>query len=310
MRDIIDPIDRKLLIQELTQDKFIRNTNNGPREIFIITAENAPNTLREIGRLRELSFREAGGGTGKDCDLDSYDLKAPLFKQLIVWDPEESEIVGGYRFLEGIKIAKNSSGIHQSPTSGLFQFSEKFINKYLPHVIELGRSFVQPDFQPHYNIRKGIYSLDNLWDGLGALLVDNPVIHYFFGKITMYPRYNIIARDLILYFLSKYFPDPENLVRPYTAVEITTPEDELEAIFTGNNFEENYKLLVKHVRRYGENIPALVNAYMNLSSTMKTFGTSINPQFGNVEETAILITISDIYEQKKQRHVSRYKGKI
>ncbi len=309
MKDIIAPVERSLIKKELTEETFVREANNGNRDIHIIDAHNAPNTLREIGRLREISFREPGGGTGKECDLDAYDLQKNPFKQLIVWDRNDEEIVGGYRFLEGKNIHLDNEGVPQSPTSRLFRFSDQFISEYLPRVIELGRSFVQPDYQPLYNIRKGIYSLDNLWDGLGALLVDHPEVDYFFGKITMYPRYNITARDLILYFLHKYFPDPEGLLRPYHPVDLATPETELERIFSGDSYEENYKLLIKHVRRYGENIPPMVNAYMNLSSTMKTFGTSVNPHFGRVEETGILITISDIYEQKKERHVSRYKGR-
>lgn len=308
MKEIIQPIDKKLLQKELTEETFIRNTNNGNREIYILDINNSPNTLREIGRLREISFRESGGGTGKDCDLDDYDLKETPFKQLIVWEPNEQEIIGGYRFIEGPSFKTDENGNPLSPTSKLFRFSDKFIREYMPHVIELGRSFVQPEYQPLYNIRKGIYSLDNLWDGLGSLLVDNPYIYYFFGKITMYPRFNITARDLILYFLKKYFPDDENLMEPYDPVEIVTPENELERVFTGKDFNEDYKLLVKHVRNYGENVPPLINAYMNLSSTMKTFGTTINPHFGGVEETGILITISDIYEQKKERHVSQYTG--
>lgn len=309
MKEIIKPIDKSLIKSELTKDTFVRNTNNGNREIFIIDAHNSPHTLREIGRLREISFREPGGGTGKDCDLDDYDLKGNPFKQLIVWDPAEEEIVGGYRFLEGKNIKIDDAGRPKSPTSQLFQFSNHFIEEYLPQLIELGRSFVQPEYQPLYDIRKGIYSLDNLWDGLGALLVDHPDVHYFFGKITMYPRFNITARDLILYFLYKYFRDEENLMKPHDPIELATSKQELENFFSADSYEENYRLLVKHVRRYKENIPPLVNAYMNLSSTMKCFGTAINPHFGNVEETGIMITISDIYDQKKERHVSEYKGR-
>lgn len=310
MKDIIAPISRDLIKKELNENTFVRPTNNGEREIHILDYHNYPNTTLEIGRLREISFRESGGGTGKDCDLDKYDTQDEPFKQLLVWDPDDEAIVGGYRFLEGYRIHKDENNIPLSPTSQLFQFSDKFIHDYMPHVIELGRSFVQPEYQPLYNIRKGIYSLDNLWDGLGALLVDHPQVNYFFGKITMYPRFNITARDLILFFLKKYFPDNEDLMKPYISLEYATPENELEHVFTGNSYDENYKILVKHVRRYGENIPPLVNAYMNLSSTMKVFGTSINNHFGRVEETGILITISDIYDGKKERHVSQYQGKL
>ncbi len=309
MKPIIPSIDPGLIESELTDDKFVRDTNNGRKKIYIITHHDSPNTMRELGRLRELSFRDAGGGTGKEVDIDEYDTATLPFKQLIVWSPLDREIVGGYRYNEGVNISTDEQGNLRSPTSRLFKISQKFINEYLPYTIELGRSFVQPAFQPTFNIRKGIYSLDNLWDGLGALTIDNPDVRYFFGKITMYPRFNILARDMILCFLQKYFPDPDQLVVPCNPVQLVTEEQELEHIFFGKDYNEDYKILINKVRMLKENIPPLVNAYMNLSSTMRVFGTAINDHFGNVEETGILITIKDIYDIKKDRHVSSYKMK-
>jgi hypothetical protein len=308
MKRIIAPVDPELIEGELTDEKFVRDTNNGHKKIFIITHHDSPNTMLELGRLREVSFRDAGGGTGKEVDIDEFDTDpvAP-FKQLLVWSPEDRAIIGGYRYLEGPQIRKNEQGNHFTPTAELFRLSPRFINEYLPYTIELGRSFVQPFYQPTYNIRKGIYSLDNLWDGLGALTIDNPGIRYFFGKITMYPRFNIRARDMILYFLHKHFPDPDELVRPHEPLIIMTEQAELEEIFQGNTYDDDYRILMKNVRILNENIPPLVNAYMNLSATMRMFGTSINRHFGMVEESGILITIEDIYDIKKDRHVSSYK---
>ncbi len=309
MKNIIAPIDKKLLLSELTEDRFLRKTNYGNREIYIITHHNSPNLMLEIGRLRELSFRDAGGGTGKEVDIDEFDTDAVPYKQLLVWDTDEQEIVGGYRFIDGANIKHDTKGNPSSATSELFYFSDKFNREYLPYTIELGRSFVQPNFQPTYNIRKGIFSLDNLWDGLGAITLDNPQIRYFFGKITMYPRFNITARDMILFFLNKYFPDNDKLVVPHRPVNIITDVVELESTFIGNNYDEDYRILMKNVRRFNEAIPPLVNAYMNLSSTMKTFGTAINHHFGEVEETGILVTINDIYDIKKHRHIATYQKK-
>lgn len=309
MKEIIPPVERAVIEQELTEEQFIRETNNGHNEIYIVNYHNSPNITREVGRLRELTFRDAGGGTGKDCDLDNYDTKDVPFEQLIVWDPREKEIIGGYRFLDCNKLGLDEHGKMLSPTAKLFHFSEKFINEYLPYTIELGRSFVQPLYQPAYNIRKGMYALDNIWDGLGAIMVDNPEIKYFFGKITMYPHYNLLARDMILYFFEKYFPDEERLVEPYDPVEVKTDRNFLKNIFIGGSYEEDYKILIKNVRSMGEGIPPLVNAYMNLSSTMRSFGTAINAAFGNVEETGIIVTIGDIYDIKKDRHLSTYKGR-
>lgn len=310
MQPIIPPVDRELLERELTESKFLRNTNYGNRQIFIVTYHDSPNVMREIGRLREISFRDAGGGTGKEVDIDIFDTAKVPFKQLIVWDPEDEEIVGGYRFIHMADLPLLPNGQPDSPTAHLFQFSEKFLKEYVPHTIELGRSFVQPVYQASYNIRKGMFSLDNLWDGLGALVVEYPSVRYFFGKMTMYTHYNRTARDILLYFLKKFFPDPEHLVWPHPELEVHCQECDHASLFTGSTYEENYKILNQSIRQYGENIPPLVNAYMNLSPTMRFFGTALNHEFGEVEESGILITIRDVYEKKKQRHLATYVPKI
>jgi hypothetical protein len=305
MQEIIEPIDRSLLEKELTPASFVKPTNSGNNEIYIVSHLNAPNITREIGRLREITFRDAGGGTGLDCDLDEFDLdEENPFLQLFVWDPREKEIIGGYRFIHGKTLKRHKDGHIDTPTSELFHLSDSFIENYLPHTIELGRSFVQPNYQPTVNLRKGMYALDNIWNGLGAILIQNPDVKYYFGKITMYPHYNIEARDFILYFLRKYFGDKKNLVYPHEPLVIQTPENILSEAFIGGTYEKDYKILVQLVRQRHENIPPLVNAYMNLSSTMLFFGTSLNPGFGDVEESGILVTLDDVYEFKKERHLS------
>ncbi|HZK08293.1 MAG TPA: GNAT family N-acetyltransferase [Bacteroidales bacterium] len=303
MEELIPKIDRALLKKELTRDKFVKETNFGKNEVYIIDEQSAPNVLREIGRLREVSFRAAGGGTGKSLDLDRYDIGEHAFKQLLVWNPADEDIVGGYRFVHCKELPIDEQGQVQTPTSKLFRYSKKFIREYIPVTIELGRSFVQPEYQPARNMRKGIYSLDNLWDGLGAVATKNTDVEYFFGKITMYAHSDLLAREAIVYFLKKYFPDPDKLVVPHDPVELKTPEEVFEKIFTGKSYEENFKLLQQYVRSHNENIPPLVNAYMNLSSTMRFFGTAVNHGFGEVEESGIILKIGDIYSEKKDRHI-------
>ncbi|MCL2681884.1 MAG: GNAT family N-acetyltransferase [Bacteroidales bacterium] len=300
MEPIIAPIDRALLKAELTSDKCLRKTSYGNREIYSVTCHDAPNVVQEIGRLREISFREAGGGTGKSVDLDEFDLNEVPYRQLLVWDNDEEEIVGGYRYLEG-SVIPIKDGVPQIATSELFHFSPKFIKDYLPQTIELGRSFIQPKYQ---SSRNGLFSLDNLWDGLGALVVHNPDVDYFFGKVTMYTTYNVTARDYLLRFMNLYFCDAEHLVTPIEPVHLVTDLNEIDAYFKGLSLEDAFKATNKKIRELGENIPPLISAYIKLSSTMKTFGTAINEHFGNVEETGILIKISDIYEDKMARHVT------
>lgn len=306
MQTIVEPVEVKLLEAELNSKRFIRDTNNGNNEIYIITHHDSPNVMREIGRLREVTFRAAGGGTGKDIDIDEFDIVdiAP-YKQLIVWNPREKEIIGGYRFIK-CKEAPVTNGIVQLATTELFHFSEKFIKDYLPATVELGRSFVQPKYQPTVDDRRGLFSLDNLWDGLGAIVVDNPDMEYFFGKVTMYTHFNVHARDMILAFMNYYFPDKENLVTPIDPLLITTDVSAFLESLKGLKYKEGHLLLNKGVRAQGEHIPPLVNAYMNLSATMKTFGTANNTHFGDVEETGILVKVADIYDTKKERHISTY----
>lgn len=309
MKKILSPVDPKLIEAELTDDKFVRRTNNGNKIIYILTHHDSPNTMKEIGRLREVTFRDAGGGTGNELDIDIYDTAPVPFKQLIVWSPEDRQILGGYRFIHGKEIKVENGNKVNSPTSGLFKFSEKFIKEYLSCSIELGRSFIQPFYQATFNIRKGIYSLDNLWDGLGAMMVDNPDIKYFFGKMTMYTHFNPKARDLMLYFLKKYFPDKDKILYPHKPLSFKTDIEELKSILNGTGYDEDYKILFQEIRKLKENIPPLINAYMNLSPTMRTFGTAINEHFGGVEETGLMVTISDIYDIKIDRHISSYKSR-
>jgi hypothetical protein len=306
MENIIAPVDRKLLENELTQDKFVRTTNNGNNLIYMFTGEECPHLLREIGRLREITFRDAGGGTGLAVDIDEFDTGANAFQQLVVWNPNDREIVGGYRVAHGKALVGENGKVH-SPTEELFSFSGLFIKEYLPYCIELGRSFVSTMYQPQYNLRKGMYSLDNLWDGLGAIVIDNPDVKYLFGKVTMYPHYDPVARDLVLFFLEKFFPDNDRLLTPRERLPLKMDIKELEGMFQGTSYEENYKILVQKVRAQNENIPPLVNAYMSLSATMRTFGTSLNRGFGDVEETGIIITIRDIHDIKKDRHILTYR---
>jgi hypothetical protein len=308
MQAVIPAIDRELLKKELTPDRFLRYSNNGNNLIYLVNHHNSPNTMQEIGRLRELTFRAAGGGTGLAVDIDENDIIPNCYHQLITWNPEDEEIVAGYRLIKCREAGLDQDGNINLSTAHLFTFSDKFIEEYIPYTIELGRSFVQPQYQPSLDNRKGIFSLDNLWDGLGAVVKLNPDIKFLFGKVTMYPHYNREARDFLLCFMQYYFPDKENLVTPHEDLRLTYETDitEFSKQLKGLDYKEGYKVLNSRVRALGENIPPLINTYMNLSPTMKSFGTAMNDEFGAVEETGILITLEDIYESKKQRHIETF----
>ena len=303
---IIQPVDRELLRSELTPNKQLRLTNKSNNEIYIVTAQDSPNVMREIGRLREIAFRNAGGGTGKALDIDEFDTMEGGYKQLIVWNPDAEDIIGGYRFIYGTDWKMNDDGQPLLATSHMFKFSNRFLTDYMPYTVELGRSFVAVEYQSIRKGTKSIFALDNLWDGLGALTVINPKLKYFFGKMTMYPSYIRYGRDMILYFLKKYFDDKENLIVPTKPLKLETDEKVFEELFNADSFKENYKILNREIRQMGYNIPPLINAYMGLSPTMKLFGTAINKGFGDVEETGILIAVDEILEEKRIRHIDSF----
>jgi len=224
MKPIIKAIPKKDLEEELTEDKFVRMTNKVDNELYIITAHDSPKIMQEIGRLRELTFRAAGGGTGKPVDIDDFDTMKDPYKQLIVWDPDQEEILGGYRFHLCDKEKTDCSKASLA-TEKLFHFSDKFKKEYIPDLIELGRSFVQPGYQTTSRLGKGLY---------------------FFGKVTMYQNYNQRARNLILYFLEKHFPDNEQLVYPRIPLETNMDREEMKTIFSGRTNLEDYKKRTYH----------------------------------------------------------------
>lgn len=308
MQPIIDPIDPALVKAELTPERFLRHSNKGGNEIYIVDCNSAPNAMREIGRLREIAFRAAGGGTGLDCDIDRFDTMEPPCRQIIVWDPRESEILGGYRFILGPDIRLEANGQPRLATSHMFHFSDKFIEEYLPATMELGRSFVRIEKQSTRPGIRSIYVLDNLWDGLGALTVRFPYLRYLFGKVTMYPSYSRPCRDLILAFLHKHFPDREGLVKPLNPLRADLDSELVHECLNGATFDEDIRRLNSFIRERGFMIPPLINAYMSLSPTMKMFGTAINDEFGDVEESGILISVDDIFEEKKRRHIESYRN--
>lgn len=308
MKEVIAPIDRNILKQELEKSHFLRPTHKAGNLIYDITAHEAPHVMTEIGRLRELSFRSGGGGSGQEVDIDHFDTMEQPYHQLIVWDPDGEAIIGGYRFLQGSETQLLANGQPNVVGAHMFHFCDEYIKNYMPYTTELGRAFVQPAYQNLDAGIKSMFALDNLWDGLGALVYDNPDIKYLIGKVTIYPSYNALARDLIYEYLHRFFPGNLDLI--ITKKPITTSpmaKETANRIFMGSDQKLNYKILQKAVRELGETIPPLFSAYIGLSPTMQTFGTGINDEFADIYDTGIMITIADIFADKKERYIDTYK---
>ena len=307
MIPIIGPVDVQLLKSELNEKTFLRSTNRGNNEIYVVNNENAPNVLREIGRLREVSFRAVGGGSGKDCDLDHFDLEDKACYQLVVWNPEADEIIGGYRFTRWSMASFHENGQPYVNTEHLFDFSQEFIDKYFPYCIEMARAFVQPKYQSAQAGRKALFALDNLWDGIGGLVASDPSVKYLAGKVTIYSSSPEISRKAMIYYPDMCFGDRKGLITSKNP-ETCTPEQEkmFKEMFTGATYKENYQILNNFVKSLDDTIPPLIHSYIGLSPTMKTFGTTFDPDFGDCYDTAMMITIDDIYEDKFDRYVASY----
>ncbi|MBQ5829946.1 MAG: GNAT family N-acetyltransferase [Alistipes sp.] len=295
MKEIIPAIDRAVILDELSKLDMLRTTRHGANEIYVFNAQSSPNLMREVGRLRELSFRSGGGGSGNELDVDADDMAQDGYEQLIAWDPVAQEIIGGYRFI----ICRDSQPAHLS-TEHYFNFSQQFRDEYLPHTLELGRAFVSGSG----DAMKSIYALDNLWDGIGALLKTHPEVKYLLGKVTMYSSYNIEARNMFFYFLRKYYPDTDRLVEGIHPLKMNINAELYDALFTGANFDEDYKILRSRIRDHEEIIPPMFNAYINITASMRVFDSVYNPELGDVYETGILVPVESIYSDKYERYTT------
>ena len=307
MKEIIAPIDKQILKSELKDKYFLRPTNKAQNIIYDLTAHDAPNVMLEIARLRELSYRHSGGSTGEDRDMDSMDTMDKPYHQIIVWNPEAEEIIGGYRYLHCKDCHLDEHGQPYITSAHLFHYSDYFIRHYLPYTIELGRAFVQPKYQTRDMGMKSLFALDNSWDGLGAMLYRNPDVKYLIGKVTIYPSYDPIARDLIYAYLRRFCYDKKGLFAPYHDIEIGTQAQEIaDVVFEGDNPQINYHLLQKAVRARGTTIPPMFSAYLSLTTNIKAFGNAVNDELANVYETGMMIQIEDINQDKWIRYIGTY----
>ena len=300
MEEIIPPVDKELIKAELTPDKKLGDTSRGGNQLYVVTWHDSPNTVREIGRIREVSYRDAGASSGKSVDLDNYEFKRLQALALA------AVMTAGVIVCSGSTLAMADIGQPDITASNLFHFSEEFISDYLPHTMELGRSFVAPEYQSSKTGSKSVFTLENLWEGIASVILHHPNIIWLFGKMTIYPSYNEAARTLDLYFLKKHFKDEDRLVRPYKEMELTDNPALLDLILYEKDMMKDYRLLKEAVRKLGTSIPPLVNSYIKTSPTMKTFGSCINDELGDAIETGIMICYDDIYDDKKSRHVESY----
>jgi len=293
-RNIIFPVDRKLLKRELEKTTLLGRTKNG-YGIYITDSDSAPSIIREITRLREITFRKVGEGTGNKADADSFDSH---YKHIFIWDDNELDIIGAYRICTGESILK-TKGINGLYSATLFNYSEEFINNYIPHSIELGRSFVQ---KKYWNSS----ALDYLWMGIGAYLYHNPNIRYMFGPVSLSASFPDEVKEMIVYFYSKWFGIYGNEISAKNRYVLSAKtNEEMKQIFHSDNYHLDLKTLKTLIKTFGFSIPPLYKQYSELciDNGVKFFDFNIDTLFNNCIDGLILVEVNKIKEEKKERYI-------
>lgn len=291
-KPIIPPVDKALLREEFARATEWPEASHGAIKLYCIDV-GFPAILREIGRLREIAFRSGGGGTGEVLDLDRFDTDPYYrFRQLVVWDSEEEAIAGGYRFVYGYDVHLNGQGQPDIPSAHIFRFSENFIRDGLPRTMELSRSFIAAQYQRKLDAaRKSIFILDCLFKGIciASRMGNTPDV---FGKVTFYPDYPADAFALLTAAMEKHCYGGEDIapVQAYTV----PPSTETAQILTHDDFRSDFRALAATLLKRGQYLPPILKSYINLTTTLKYYGSALNDEFGNVVEMGLRLHMPDL----------------
>lgn len=293
-KTIIHPIDRKRLKEELLASEQLGETSDG-KKIYLIHFDKAGQVMREIARLRELTFRRVGEGTGLKLDLDRFDR---YYRHIVLWDDDALEIIGSYRIGNCQEII-STHGVDGLYTNTLFKYTDK-AQSYLQYGLELGRSFVQAKYWK-------TNALDYLWQGIGAYVAKHPEVKYLLGPVSISNTYTEDAKNLLVYFYSKWFPGDASLaphIAPYRISQ--KKQDELAEIFTGKEYREDVRKLKEELKVLGFTIPILYKQYSELCEeggvSFIDFG--VDKDFGDCIDGLILVQIEYLKESKRERYIS------
>jgi putative hemolysin len=289
---IAHPVSRIDLLNELKKSKLIGQTSDG-KKIYLYDYTEDSIVLKELGRLREISFRKVGEGVNKKRDTDKYDI---YYQHIILWDENELEIVGSYRIGNSDFIFKNI-GVKGFYSNNLFSYNEEFV-PYLQNSIELGRSFVQPKYW-------GTRALDYLWFGIGAYLKNNPNIKYMFGPVSLSASFPTIAKDMIIFFYSHYYGNTNSLVEAKTPYQYANNINELKELFDLNDKKKDFKFLKSTLANIGVSIPTLYKQYSEiaLDDGVKFLNFNVDKNFSDCIDGFILVEIDKIKDSAKQRYM-------
>jgi putative hemolysin len=294
IENVIHPAKSKLIRKELKQSQLIGTTDDN-KQIYLFDYQPNSSVMREIGRLRELSFRAVMEGTGNALDIDAYDR---YYRHLILWDEEELDIVGAYRIGETANIIKER-GLSGLYTHSLFEFDDALL-PYLEKSIELGRSFVQPRYW-------GRRSLDYLWFGLGAYLRQNPHIKYAFGPLSLSASYPEQAQQVIASFYSTLFRSETELARPKAPFEFQQADlfSDFDSITSDDEYKQAFTLLKEQLDDMGVRLPTLYKQYVEICHPggCQFLGFSVDADFSDCIDAMILVHLDAIKEKRRERYI-------
>lgn len=293
-RCIAHPEKRQTLREELRLAEKIGESPDG-KKIYLVNHQQAPSLMREIGRLREYTFRMVDEGTGNKRDTDRYDRH---YQHIVLWDDDALEVVGAYR------IADCARTVEEHSTDGLYMnelcyLHTNFKAYYLPHAVELGRSFVQPRYW-------GSNALDYLWHGIGSYLKQHPEIRYMYGPVTVSHTYPKAAKNALVYFYSLYFKQASMLLQGREPYRLSDAEKEtLETIFSGEDYDKDFKILRNYLKALNVSVPTLFKQYSELCEAggfqVADFG--VDRDFGNCVDCYVIADVTMIKEKKRVRYI-------
>ena len=290
---VAPPENRVLLRQELARAEPLGETRDGKR-IFLCRMDEAPCVMREIGRLREHTFRTVGEGTGQPRDIDRFDR---YYEQLVLWDENDMEIVGAYRLADARAVIERA-GVEGLYSSTLFAYGPRIVERFREG-LEMGRSFVQPAYQTRH-------SLDYLWFGIGAYVQRRPHIRYLFGPASISRFYSREATARLVYYYGTHFSGAQLDVSPRNPFVI--PDDvraRLQAEFTGVDPEEDLKSLRENLASAGLPLPTLYKHYSQATSPDGVAFTAFNidPAFGDCVDSFVIADLHKLTPRKRQRYL-------
>ena len=289
---IAHPVSKIDLYNELKKSPLLGQTNDG-KKIYLYDYVEDSIVLKELGRLREISFRKVGEGVNKKRDIDKYDV---YYQHIILYDKNELEIVGAYRIGNSDMIFKEF-GTKGFYSNTLFQFNDEFMF-YLQNSIELGRSFVQPKYW-------GTRALDYLWYGIGAYVKANPNIKYMFGPVSISGAFPAIAKDMLVFYYNYYYSSEKNLVEARTPFSYSSHIHDIKEFFTLEDKKRDFKSLKIALSNIGVNVPTLYKQYseLTLDDGVKFLDFNVDKNFGDCIDSFILVEIDKIKDSMKQRYM-------